>query len=255
MTNICHDKHNVVATILLLSQKHAFCCDKYVFVATKICLSRQNFCHDKHLFVVTNIILSWQNICCDKHIFVMTKDVFCHDKHTSVGTKLLSRQKWYLWQLPPMTGGRWRGQGGGGGRGEQGSHWPSSCPGRWPGPAWWVPAGCADRAAWCSPWWLDCACASPSGTAASLNKTHHKYMSHHKYRSTSPSGTVASLNKTHHKYMLHHKYRSTSPSGTVASLSKTHSKYMSHHKYMSISKTLGAGWNYSTFWTNSHTQI
>ena len=31
----------------------------------------------------------------------MTKSVFCHNKHVCV-TKLLSQQKSYLWQLPPM---------------------------------------------------------------------------------------------------------------------------------------------------------
>ena len=54
------------------------------FVATKVCLSRQN-------------VLSRQNyVCCDKRFVV-----------TSI---FLSRQKLYLWQLPPMKGF----QGGGG---------------------------------------------------------------------------------------------------------------------------------------------
>ena len=35
-------------------------------------------------------------------IFVATKHIFCRDKSTLVATKLLSRQKSYLWQLPPM---------------------------------------------------------------------------------------------------------------------------------------------------------
>ena len=57
-----------------------------VSLATNIC--RNNSC------VVTKICLSQQKFCHDKHTFVATKDVFCH--------KLLSRQKWYLWHLPPM---------------------------------------------------------------------------------------------------------------------------------------------------------
>ena len=55
--------------------KYYFCRDNSFvatntsFVATNVCLSRQNICHDKHNFVVT---------------------------------KVLSRQKLYLWQLLPM---------------------------------------------------------------------------------------------------------------------------------------------------------
>ena len=52
---------------------------KNVFVATKI------FCRNKHTFVTTKVLRI-------KHTFVATKDVFL----------CLSRQKWYLWQLPPM---------------------------------------------------------------------------------------------------------------------------------------------------------
>ena len=43
-------------------------------------------CHDKH-FVMTNIILSGQKS--------------CHGKQWSILLSL-SRQKWYLWQFPPM---------------------------------------------------------------------------------------------------------------------------------------------------------
>ena len=91
--------------------KYHFCRDKHVFIATKhaLSLSRQI------IFVSTNpFTLS--------HTFVATKDVFYRDKSklvrqncfvaTSVRlsrqktcfvvTKCLSRQKWYLWQLPPM---------------------------------------------------------------------------------------------------------------------------------------------------------
>ena len=88
---ICHDKiclsrqifsreHVFVATNILWSrQKTCFVATKHLFVPTKLCLSRQ-------IFVATKV-LSRQNI------FVATKDVFCPDKH-------MSRQKWYLWQLP-----------------------------------------------------------------------------------------------------------------------------------------------------------
>ena len=112
-TCVCHDK-----TRLLSQQKYA-CCDKtfvstknYVchdktFVATKLCLYATNICHDKS-FVTTKIFLR------DKHNFVATKLVsqhayFCRDKRRVLSRqtrvsrdKLLSRQKLYLWQLPPM---------------------------------------------------------------------------------------------------------------------------------------------------------
>ena len=70
-----------------------------MFVGTSILLSRQKdvFCRDKHVFVmfVGDKYLSRQTFCCDKNMFVATKEIFCRDK-------TLSRQKWYLWQLPPM---------------------------------------------------------------------------------------------------------------------------------------------------------
>ena len=99
-TKVCRDKHVFVPT------KHVFCRKKSTsFVATKVCLSRQNYvCHDK-AFVVTNICrdkhefdksfvstrtrLSRQNFCHDKHTFVVTKDVFCRDKHMFVATKTI----------------------------------------------------------------------------------------------------------------------------------------------------------------------
>ena len=132
-----HNKHNFVATSILLSRQIRICRGKtrllrdksmlaaskplsrqnYVcrdkrfvatkentyFVATKICLSRENICRDKHvllrqIFVATNIILSRQTRLSSQ------KKYACCDK-TFVATKLcLSWQKWYLWQLPPMTG-------------------------------------------------------------------------------------------------------------------------------------------------------
>ena len=47
---------------------------------------KYHFCRDKHVFVATNVILSRQKF---RRDFV--------DKR-----RVLSRQKWYLWQLPPM---------------------------------------------------------------------------------------------------------------------------------------------------------
>ena len=98
---------------------------KTFFVATKLCLSRQTyFCRDKRLsrqiFIATNVILltrqayfcrdkhlSQQKFCRGKHTFVVTKGMFCCDKHVFVTTNTcLSRQKLYLWQLPPMIVGQ-----------------------------------------------------------------------------------------------------------------------------------------------------
>ena len=57
------------------------------FVATKVCLSRQNVCRDKHVFVATNI-------CGKKKYFVATKlrlsrQKFRRGKHTFVATKMV----------------------------------------------------------------------------------------------------------------------------------------------------------------------
>ena len=95
-----------VATKLCLPRRNV-CRDKIMFVATKnvFCvLSRlADFCRDeRRVFVATKICLSRQKFYRNKHTSVETKDVFCRDKHVFVATKRLSRQKLYLWQLPPM---------------------------------------------------------------------------------------------------------------------------------------------------------
>ena len=53
-------------------REYYFCCHKHVFVATKVCLSRENYVCRNKTFVVTNISR-------DKHkpTFVATKHVFC----------------------------------------------------------------------------------------------------------------------------------------------------------------------------------
>ena len=77
------------------------CRDKYVFVATKVCLSRQTFCREKimfvatkrlpwQIFVATNTILSRQKFCCDdKHTLAATntclsRQGFCRYKQTKI---------------------------------------------------------------------------------------------------------------------------------------------------------------------------
>ena len=72
----CLNKHGfVIANTCLFQQNMSF-------VATKVCLLRQNFCRDKIVFVVTKYF------CCDKTMFVATKyfccDKTCRDKHTFV---------------------------------------------------------------------------------------------------------------------------------------------------------------------------
>ena len=73
-TNICREKHNFVATSILLSQQTRVCRDKTILLFSRQkytccditffrCLSRQNFCRDKHNFVAINIFLSRQKTC------------------------------------------------------------------------------------------------------------------------------------------------------------------------------------------------
>ena len=91
----CHKYHfcekKIVATNTCLSRQRPVSRDKHVFVATKVCSSRQKFSRDKQFcrdksIVATSILLSQQKTC-----FVVTK--------------CLSRQKWYLWQFPPVIQG------------------------------------------------------------------------------------------------------------------------------------------------------
>ena len=91
-TNICHNKHNFVATTFLLWQTRV-CRDK-----TRL-LSWQNYV--SIIFVATNNFAMTKVLSRQKTCFVMTNTCLsrqtrvCHDK-TFVATK------WYLWQLLPM---------------------------------------------------------------------------------------------------------------------------------------------------------
>ena len=120
--HFCRDNSMLVATKLLLLLRQTYlCCDKR-FVATNTCLLWQK----KRLLSQQKYVLLRQNVFSrdkhnsgrDKHTFVATKDVFCRDKHVFVvtncdcdaclwrmfvTTKVLSRPKWYLRQLPPMN--------------------------------------------------------------------------------------------------------------------------------------------------------
>ena len=57
-------------------------------------------------FPVYLSVIGWSchkyHSCRYKHVLVATKHVFCHDKSMLVASILLSRQKRYLWQIPPM---------------------------------------------------------------------------------------------------------------------------------------------------------
>ena len=88
--HFCRHKHMFVAKHVFVATKHVFCRDKTrllsrqntSFVATKICLSRQNYaCRYKHV-VATNIILSRQNFCRYKHTFVATNT--CLSWHSKI---------------------------------------------------------------------------------------------------------------------------------------------------------------------------
>ena len=88
---------------------------------TNKCLSQQNFCFNKHTFVATmfwdktfvptNTYLSWQTfvfkVFVTTNIILSQQAYFCRDKRHVLlqqmrATKLLSRQKLYLQQLPPV---------------------------------------------------------------------------------------------------------------------------------------------------------
>ena len=131
----CRDKHifvvtnNIVATSLLVSRQTRVCRDKtrllsrqkYAYIVTLLhcyksmltllhcyntCLSRQNtyFFATKHVYCRDKSMLTLLQayVCRDKHDFVPTKVLsrqayFCRHKR-----RVLSRQKSYLWLLPPI---------------------------------------------------------------------------------------------------------------------------------------------------------
>ena len=96
--HVCHDK-TFVSTSILLSRQ---CFEtKLLLQQTRICLGKYSSWKS---FVPTNIILSQQAYFCrDKRHVLSQQTHVCHNKHMFVATKLLSRQKLYLWQHPPMT--------------------------------------------------------------------------------------------------------------------------------------------------------
>ena len=91
--------------------KYYFCRDKHVvslFVATNMCFSRQNPFLSLQNYVCRDKYFSWQVLSRQKYFFATNifffatkllsrQAYFCRDKR-----RVLSRQKWYLWQLPPM---------------------------------------------------------------------------------------------------------------------------------------------------------
>ena len=54
------------------------------------------------MFVATKLLSQQTYFYYDKRCVLSRQTHFCHDKHFFVMTKLLSQQKWYLWQFPPM---------------------------------------------------------------------------------------------------------------------------------------------------------
>ena len=115
----CPDKHVFVATNMclshdkarLLSRQKYSCREKITFVATKqtCVLSPKAYfcrdCRDRSLLVATNVLLRQNYICRDKYL---SWQKFCRNKNTRQSyfccdkRRVLSRQKWYLWQLPPV---------------------------------------------------------------------------------------------------------------------------------------------------------
>ena len=97
-TNIYRNKHVFVVTEVLSWQAY-FSCNKRCVLSWQnyVChykyLSWQTFCHDKNMFVMTSFVTASILLSRQKSCFVAT--------NMCVMTKLLSWQKWYLWQLPP----------------------------------------------------------------------------------------------------------------------------------------------------------
>ena len=97
------------ATSIVFVATKIFCRDRHYFVATKTCLYNKttklpqvSFLSRQKYFVATDIILSRQRHVCiiKRQSFVATSIQLLRQK-TFLATKHLSRQKWYLWQLPP----------------------------------------------------------------------------------------------------------------------------------------------------------
>ena len=130
MTKVCLFHQNFCCDKMIFVMTNVFVMTKVVSQQAYFCHSKRYFCHDKHnnksMLVMTNL-LSWQNyVCCGKHLswqkyfvvtiffcnrsFVMTyffcnkrcvlswQTCVCCDKHMFATTKLLSWQKWHLWQ-------------------------------------------------------------------------------------------------------------------------------------------------------------
>ena len=59
-----------------------------MFVATKLCLSRQNICRSKHVFVATKVLSRQTYYCRDKRRVLSRETRVCHDKRMLVAIKL-----------------------------------------------------------------------------------------------------------------------------------------------------------------------
>ena len=108
-TCVCHDKtrllsqqndacrNKTIVSIKLLSRLAYFCRYKIMFVAANICRDKRfvatNIISPRQKFVSTSILLSQQKTC-----LVATNTCLSRQKRKS----FLSRQKLYLWQLPPQ---------------------------------------------------------------------------------------------------------------------------------------------------------
>ena len=75
------------------------------FVATNTCLSRETFFSSNKIRLLSQKYACRHKKRCEYHFCRDKTNIFCRDKHTFVAekkTRVLSRQKLYLWQLPPM---------------------------------------------------------------------------------------------------------------------------------------------------------
>ena len=94
----CSNHHCVCRKKTPLLSRHKYACRDKSFVAKKLYWSRKNICLAKSI-----LLLRQTRVCRDKTRLLSRPKYACRDKtFVFVATKLLSRQKFYLWHFPPL---------------------------------------------------------------------------------------------------------------------------------------------------------
>ena len=91
--------------VSFLTRRQKYACRDKTVVVTNTGVSRQIFCRDKHNFVATKLLSRQAYFCRDKRLVLSRQTRVCRDKtlpKLCQNAKTLARQKFYLWQLPPM---------------------------------------------------------------------------------------------------------------------------------------------------------